>query len=923
MAPPKLVKPPPPKSKGISKQPTKGKLLKGKGKIETPPPEEEIQPPPEPEKPPKPLWTTTIIPIPVLDAELHKELSAKRREKEKEKHFEFCEETLYDILALAFETVNDPDPKSVRRARINFHSEGDFKVDRPQTTMSIVSSKGGDIPKTRSSYFNPPPPQKMYGIPYLQALQNLLKITTEDKMKYDENSEIEELLEKSFEQKTKYQQNLENIEKVNFPFVICIAGSQCSGKTTITQYLQSFLKVQIVKFVQSSDNKLIANEKVHLITETDDKVNLQTLTTIHQNLEEGEGLVLINFPTNKSQIGQLEKIVLARGTKTVGGISAFIKIDITPEQTQELSNQRIFDKKSGQILGKSFYPPDFISSSYANEVELEDYPANIDPNSKSSSNLHNLEKSFKKVTQLLILGYLPFVTDLFKAVNELIAKIIENRQNIEVKPPVYKYENKKEFKYAKFCNDFFDNWNKVLLPKFGRELGSRYSDLSSMNKHITNVMSLTRDKFNLKINVKDEREEITDKFLKNEINQSKYFNEIWDLADSNRDKQNLLAEQIINAVGINATKALTNDDVENVFMSLMWRFQVIMHVINKYRSYLLEPSEEPPEIVDPQIEDVEECDLKRAAEIMYIDINGDGSIKIPEFLEQTNKKRPQAIICSPTRGPKIMTPGVNHSNKSKLAQHRPMTYSTVVKPLNYTKEQSSSGEWDVPTELNTILSKSTSNFRESAEESAEEETLFNNVAEFLHICTTKCNSESQKIEVQVLSTIFSQFVTEKNNIDHLVSQGKAILTKEFKDIVCKKHKQEMERFSEKFLRYQDNPRCPKPIFEYDHSTLSEHLKVLSDRAGGIPNPDYPMHLTKSKMENLVNESDKSKIYINLKELIETAQKAGFDDADCAELELIVRMTSNPEFIQVGPLKQIIGMQTPQPKLSQRPKTSLY
>lgn len=920
MVPPKLVKPPPPKSKGISKQPTKGKLLKGKGKIEIPPPEEEAPPPPEPEKPPKPLWTTTIKIIPVEDAQLHKELSMKRREKDKQKHMEFCDEVLGDILAFAFQSINNPDPKAVRRARIQFHST-DFPIDRPQTTLSIRPNNAATIPKTRSSFFSPPPPQKMYAIPYQQALQNLLKIVSNDKLHYDENSEIDQLLQKCVEQSEIYKKPTPQPEKSNFPFVICISGGNCSGKTTIAQYLQSFLKVQIIEF-NTTETVLQSTEKFHIISETDDKVNLQTITNFHQNLEEGEGLILVNYPQNKPQIGQLEKVLLARGSKTLGGIAAFIKTDFNSDQEQEALKQRIYDKKTGQILGKTFFPPDFFSESYVNELELSDFP--VDANSKPNSGSGNLEKSFKKVTQILNVGYLPFVTELYSMLNDLLKKIVENRPSVEIKLPDFKFKTTKDYLYMKFCNDFLEHWTKNLVPLFGKELGSKYSDLSSLNRHITNVMSITRDRFNLKINVKDERETIQDKFMRGEITNSQYFNDIWDLANTNRNKQTEESEKIIQSVGLNAAKALTNEDAEFVFKSLLNRFQVIMYISREFKSYLLEPTETPPAISTPEITNIEELDFKSAAKILYIDVDGSGSVELPDFLVQKQKKRPQPLICTPIGGAKIMTPGVPQT-KSKLAQHGPMTYSTVVKP-KMSKDAVGSSTWDVPTELNTILSKSQSDFRDMDEETSETDTLINSIVEFLQICVTKANSEPQKKEIEVLSLIFNQFVAEKNNIDHLVKQGKAILLKEFTDIITRKHQHEMEHFSADFLKYQDNPRCPKPIFEYDHSLLSDHLKALSDIAGGIPNPDFPSHLTHSKMENLYEYSDKTKVYIGLDELLSTAKNAGFDECDCAELELIARMTSNPDFIQVGPLCQIIAnspQNAPQPVVSQRPKTSLY
>ena len=100
----------------------------------------------------------------------------------------------------------------------------------------------------------------------------------------------------------------------------------------------------------------------------------------------------------------------------------------------------------------------------------------------------------------------------------------------------------------------------------------------------------------------------------------------------------------------------------------------------------------------------------------------------------------------------------------------------------------------------------------------------------------------------------------------------------------------------------------KPVFRYDYSQITGHLHDLMEAAGGIPHPDYPKHLDKNKLAKFLECSrsyQDCKKFLNVEDVRNIADMAGFGEPEKAELELIIRMTTNPDFVEAGPLCDII------------------
>ena len=984
--PPKIVKPPNqsknkfPPQKMNQQQNQKNKnsknSLKGKNfKLDSDEPKEEEEKKEEqPQKRAENAWIYEIKPIIQPDAELHKELSMKRRAAEKIKHNEICKRELYAILKFAMFTKDFKDPKAIRRERINFE-KGKY-VEEVNKEEENKNKPKINYKSTKSQYFTPPPVLTRYSLPSDVAINQLREKITNNEQKFEMNKQVDDLLNICNNGHLKFIEEVENKPLIDFPFIISILGPQCSGKTTIAQYIQSYFKVKIIKYLPGltsstnntgradsqlqSHHKEIKNqmkneenkendndennqssEELHagldlqeiqyIYNTTDDKTNLQTILDTISELEEGYGLILINYPSTKGQLTQLDKGISSRNLPNFNALAGLIRID--KYDFDYYSNGRQLDLKSGKIFHNAFFPPGYISYDFEKECELVFYPSQKDnAYAKLVSNAQAIQKSLKKNVISYDIKESVFISELYQQVNDFITELF-NTKNLTCEFPVQRYTSHQQFDYTSFLHDLLNFYQENMIKFYAEDLGDAYSQISSASKVADSIKSIAHDRFVLTMNMDDDRGSYTARFMKDLQNQYKYFNDIWDLANASRDQHYKDAEHILNSVGFNTIQGLAADGYQKLFSGLVKHYLTVYHFLNMYKAYIDDPEEPPRTILLPEFPSFDPSDLVTVSKLMFVDAFKKGVRPPPTFCAKEDKFKDgimQTLVDR--RRLKITTPYRNSSAAN--FKHVPVKkYNSAIQnftsPLPLSNDKSKNTPLKAPP---SQLSTSVEQFQQSPlvdEIKQEEETIpevkydhqfgkslnffdeekcIADIKEFLQYIKDNNPLKAMRNESDVLIKIFDFFISEKDRIAHFIENGKDELLKQFKDMVLHKYFNEMEPFSANLLALIEKGDKSKPVFQYDYSQITGHLHDLMEIAGGIPNPDYPRYLTKQKLSKFLECSmsyEGGKKFLNIDDVRNIADMAGFGEPEKAELELIIRMTTNPDFVEAGPLCDII------------------
>ena len=953
--PPKIVRPPRAKT-SINKPVAKGKPIRGQGNkkqvkvVEEIVEEEEKPEPPPPPKPRENAWLDTIKPIIKPDAELHKELSKKRRDAERIKHIEICGEELNAIFKFAMFEVSNKDPKATRREKINF-TKGKYLDKKPKEERKINIS---DLKMQfhKSQEFTPPPVLTRYALPFEESIQQLLHCVSKEN-KFSGNNEMEKLLGICHDGNVKYTEHVEQKPLIDFPYLICIVGPQCSGKTSLAQHIASFLNVKILKITPIVDQPA-AITNVTVINNIDEKQNIPLVVDFIDKLEDGQGLILINCPSTKGQISQLEKAIAG---KKVSSINGLIRMEQSPEVLDYFAAERMVDKNSGRIFHKSFFPPGFISSEFEKSSDLVAYNSVKDQQyTRIASATPIIEKSLKKVVPVLTVNCYTFISEILDQLYSFLVSVDKTNTLKKENFPTIRFETKQVYESTNFRSDLFVLYNEKLLPMFGKYLGEAYSQISGAKNVIDNIKTVAHDRFVLTINVHDMRGSLTERFMKSQQNQYKYFNDVWDQANESRDKHLSEAEHVISSVGFNTLCALGGNSLKTIFQGLVIHYMVVFNFINYYRNSINDPNEPHCAVSVPNISHFNPCDLVTISELMFVDPFERG-IEPPPFCVKASapvtKKKPVLLKrkSKPIAPPINTTPYKMQSRKSspKLVTPKGIIssgFSSILssplakegEPLDQSFSKSCeifdvSSPLDSRSSLERTSTPSTPHgakqynhgFRESIDFSDESKCVAD-IREFLEFAKENSKIPEMKEEVRVMIDLFNFFISENEKLTKIITEGKNELGEEFRNIALRKHCNEMEHFSENLLAMLEKGDNSRPVFAYDSSDITGHLADLVKKAGGVPNPDCPQHLDKEKLDAFLGAVDKSKTFINVDELNEAATKAGLDEAAKAELELIVRMTTDPCFIEPVPLCQMIGEQMNvdySNAIKKRPATSLH
>ena len=651
--------------------------------------------PPENTPPKRASWLDTLHWEPPPDQELHNELSRKRKEATYKKHFNYCKEELSAILNYAFAMRGITDKKTIIREKVEFMKGKFLPKEEDKDDQEVVSVKEKMIrQRTRSKLFEDKfKADELYiendevamdKLMHVVADQDITNYTipqqnrkgnnnnqqkelkeqqgqTEEKEKepipieFDANPDVEAMLHTAHEGMLKFTETVADVSKQKLPFIISIVGSQCTGKTTIAQYIQSLFNVIIVKYIPNSESG--EKNNMHIVSGTDEKQIPQQIAEFLHQLEEGQGLVIVNYPNTKSQLTLLEKALASKDVPNMSQIHGFVRTDFTQANNAFIQENRLIDTNSGRVFSTSFFMPSFISFEFAKTAKLE--PVSVPPPDPNSQKLLNgilvVEKSLKKQSVLCVAPPCQFISDLIEVIHQFLSSLshMKNKE-IELTFPEPRYKSQQEFLFSKFCYDVYQQWTNCCLPKYSVYLGKVYSQVMSVKKVVSGLKSMAHDKFILKINCRDQRNTVIKKILQdhhNNTDETNMFNSIWDQTTKIR-KENLQdAQEIISTIGFTTIEAFNIDKFKSVFKGIIERYCVIFWFLNTYKNALNAPDQIPPPIEDIQSPSYQINDFVSISDAMYVDAFGKG-IRPPEF-------------CVKKPPPKVPTFKMNSANSDE------------------------------------------------------------------------------------------------------------------------------------------------------------------------------------------------------------------------------------------------------------------
>ncbi|KAK8890910.1 hypothetical protein M9Y10_028110 [Tritrichomonas musculus] len=410
-------------------------------------------------------WLNHLPPVVKTDEDLHIKLLKERKERDKKKHFDFCHSELKAILNIALTEVdlpsNDRD-NFLQKTRIDFFN-GLYHDPISNTPRSPKANKSNSTPLPTISNENGVDVNRLNS-DFAQLKKSIHQLLDSDTMtneeaskpfsiqssnsslEFDVNLEMNKIFSRINQEMQPYINQDEPTELLNFPFLICIVGPPCSGKSTICQFIAAHFDVHIicvknpdslvsnktnlnaplasanissniasnnnsktdpkVNSSVNSNNVSFADEEENIITPTnslntpfvicssDDKVIINTIITEISDLPEKKGVIITNYPDTKNQLTQLEKSLQAAMKKKGDGIfrsiNGIIRASMTAEEAARQVQKRLIDRSTGLVFHPIFNPPDVSPNSKFN---TEPYPYQITSNLNSTRNLPSSAKS--------------------------------------------------------------------------------------------------------------------------------------------------------------------------------------------------------------------------------------------------------------------------------------------------------------------------------------------------------------------------------------------------------------------------------------------------------------------------------------------------------------------------------------------------
>jgi len=543
------------------------------------------------------MWLDKLPPVIKEDEGIHIQKSKERKEKEKQKKYFHCKMELLSIINFSFAKLNK---------ELELRSQPSFsisKLERENRRIRCDYIRGEFYPEISNKSALPSTPvsrtytprkqqfpsiDSVINLPHIDiggSYINLMKIASKkSSFQFDGNGEIDTLLCRLNNEMQLYKNPQPHPNPVHFPFLICITGPPCSGKTTIASYITEYFKVVILNVFFSEGENNSNNNKIIDIRSSDEKVILSTILSKIEEVPAEHGVIIVNYPLNKSQFAALEKGIQSitkqksEGNLKLSTISAIFRTSMSIEEAEAASSGRMIDQKTGYIYHKEFNPP--------TTLELSSFPDIIDLPSSEIGNSYSrilqatsfFESLNKKGTTVVSIGKYDHIEKLYLQIENTIRHMFDSHS---ISPPFTSFvhiRNHQKLLFAKQCYDMFEMWEKRCIPQFAQTLTDIYSRSKAIHDKIKYLEQSALNRFVLVLSQPDERPSISLK-MRNDI---MLFDHIWNFSIDIRDSRINEVDEIIKESGFEMLLKALDESDQSLFESLFTRFYLAQWFYNEF-----------------------------------------------------------------------------------------------------------------------------------------------------------------------------------------------------------------------------------------------------------------------------------------------------------------------------------------------------
>ncbi|OHS98177.1 hypothetical protein TRFO_09038 [Tritrichomonas foetus] len=869
----------------------------------------------------KDSWLDKLPPVIKPDEELHQKLSKERREYEKQKHQDFCRNELYAMLNIAMKEIDMPIEKREKyhsRAKVDFYQEllhdgpDDISVNKSFRSMTPASSRKVE--------------QVEVGIKQLldsnlvsieEAFKDLSQKALKNDINFDPNPELDKTLMKINEGMQAYINQNDPTSLIEFPFLICVIGPPCSGKTTICQFITKYFDVNLITVDSSllsdeNQNSTDENSFQSIISSTDDKVIISSIINEIAELPPNKGVLIQGFPETKAQLTSLEKSLQTsakkRGDPRFALISGLIRTNLSQEEAISQSSGRLIDKSTGIIFHSTFNPP----NNPPNAKVIYDPEPNPPPSDFANNypklipQLNTIENIVKKTGQTISIGLCESIGQLNLKIESFL-KIIYKTKNLDVPFESFVvFETQEQFQYAKFCYDVFNKWNKELIPIFGKELGELYIRVDAAKDKIEYLTKVTQDSFLLTISRPDDRKEIADEFQrKNDLqNKSDFYHMIWQKSIEVRNSNYKLAEKLLKNSSIKTLKNYFEKNEEIIFSALLRRYFLVEWFSTTF-SPLINGNDANVslEIPEPYIPEFDPSNLKQLCTIFGLKQIVQRNISKSSLSlvnpnsnttnSQNNLSTSFAYLQTPVRVPQVsMTPS-KEDTKISLVDMR-----FIRKPLF-----SSKIKFDHAQSNNITPRDSPVKMTKTKKVPTKEENILN----FLDYVCHETKSKVMKPEVEFMKKIFVYFSDLKKMINLEIDESLRALRVDLFEMIHKKCSREMEKFSQQFRLFKKGNEITGSLFNFDTSQLDQDcLEIFEKLDGKLPREDEQINIPLEKIKQFYKYYFPKGGFESLNNILQVLKELNFDTHELYLIEAYIKMYTLPDYIDVLPFIQSLA-----------------
>ena len=611
MSPPRKIVPSKKVTPGVQRRSKKQKNKK-------PEPEEEPEPvllPVEEEKheEKQETWLDRLPKFVRGDEELHKKLSQERKERKKMKHFDYCMDELMSIIDVAF---------AERKAIKEFHDENGFnqkilekklkhikydfidgkfypkKVVEQPTEVNTVRTNfdANDLKTPDISYL-----LDLSDVDVHESFIELMRQTFNDRnFKFDANPKIDSIITSLSESMQPFANPAKSPERVSLPFVICIAGPPCTGKSTIAQFIKRFFKVNVIEVINNENEETNYDPSVFKTAPNDEKKVFTAIDETLEQTEEGMGIVICNYPNSKVQLSALDKHLAAMAKQKGGSlpnVSVVFRTTMTQEEAEKAMEGRQIDSSTGHIYNKEFNTP--------NAIVLSKNPTFVNPKSeftnyqKILTTTNTLDSFSKKGTIVIQVGKLEDIDQLEIQIENALRQAFDSHSIPVSFTSFVGIEQKSVLVYAKQCYDIFHLWNDTYIAQFGQGLSDMFARAKKIKSKIQYLVSVAEDKFSLILTQPDNRAKQSIELRSAQL----YFDTMWDMTIKERDERLKDLDTVIEKSGLTHLKEALEKDICLVVDSIFLRMFISSWFLTELGSLPKEKIlEQLPNIIIPMFD---------------------------------------------------------------------------------------------------------------------------------------------------------------------------------------------------------------------------------------------------------------------------------------------------------------------------------